>query len=252
MSARPALLGVLAVALASPLLAASADQRFREANELVRAGDYPRAIALYGGLAASGHESASLYWNWAQAAAARGAHGEALWALLRARELDPGDRAVVRDVERLREALNLDPAEIAPEPLAAVGRWTRRFQIYLLAVALLVLSLGAHVVARVRPRTGWAGGAAGTALGLGLLAAAVPAAASLARPTATVVRRAAPLLEAASPTAETTGSLREGEVVPVLESAGAWLRVEDNAGARGWAHVDDVRRLDAPPPAPRD
>jgi hypothetical protein len=87
---------------------------------------------------------------------------------------------------------------------------------------------------------------------LGLLAAAVPAVASLARPTATVVRRAAPLLDAASPTAETTGSLREGEVVPVLESAGAWLRVEDNAGARGWAHGDDVRRLDAPPPPPRD
>jgi len=251
-SARALILGLLAAAFAVPLPAATPDERFREANELVRSGDYPKAIALYGELAASGPESASLYWNWAQAATARGAQGEALWALLRARELDPGDRAVVRDVERLREALNLDPAEIAPEPLAAAGRWARRFRMDLLAVALLVLSLGAHVLARVRPRTGWAGGAAGAALGLGLLTATVPVAASFARPTATVVRRGAPLLDAASPTAETTGSLREGEVVPVLESSGAWLRVEDNAGARGWAHVEDVRRLDAPPTPPGD
>jgi hypothetical protein len=251
-SARALLLGLLAVGLSSPLVATPADERFREANELVRAGDYPKAIALYGELAASGQESASLYWNWAQAATARGAQGEALWALLRARELDPWDRAVVRDVERLREALNLDPAEISPEPLAAAGRWARRFRMDLLAVALFVLSLAAHVVARTRPRTGWAGGAGGAALCLGLLAAAAPLAASLARPTATVVRRGAPLLDAASPTAETTGSLREGEVVPVLESSGAWLRVEDNAGARGWAHVEDVRRLDAAPAPPRD
>ena len=252
MSARRLALGLLAVAVTVPLLAAPADERFREANELVRSGDYPKAIAHYGALASSGQESASLYWNWAQAATARGAQGEALWALLRARELDPGDRAVVRDVERLREALNLDPAEIAPEPLAAAGRWARRFRADLLAVGLLVLSLVAHVVARVRPRVGGAGGAARATLALGLLAAALPAAASFARPTATVVRRAAPLLDAASPTAETTGSLREGEVVPVLESSGAWLRVEDNAGARGWAHVDDVRRLDTPPAPPGD
>ncbi|HEX9186506.1 MAG TPA: hypothetical protein VGB87_05530, partial [Vicinamibacteria bacterium] len=100
-------LALLGAVVAAPLLGAPAGERFREANDLVRSGDYPKAIARYGGLAGSGHESASLYWNWAQAATARGAQGEALWALLRARELDPGDRAVVRDVERLREALNL-------------------------------------------------------------------------------------------------------------------------------------------------
>ena len=128
--------------------AGPADDRFREANELVRSGDYPRAIALYGELARSGGESATLYWNWAQAATARGAHGEALWALLRARELDPGDRAVARDVERLRGALNLDPAEIAPEPLAVAGRFSRRFRLDLVAAALLALSV---LAPRARP-----------------------------------------------------------------------------------------------------
>jgi hypothetical protein len=249
---RAARLALLVLAVARPALAGPADDRFREANDLVRAGDYPKAIALYGEIAASGEESASLYWNWAQAAAARGAQGEALWALLRARELDPGDRAVVRDVERLREALNLDPAEIAPVPLAAVGRFARRFRLDLVALGLLAVSLFAHGLVRLGSPRRVAGRVAWSALAFGLAAAAVPVAASFARPTAAVVRRGAPLLDSASPTAEPTGSLREGEVVPVLEESGSWRRVEDNAGARGWAHAEDARRLDAPPPVPRD
>lgn len=249
---RVARLALLTAVLASPLLAAPAGERFREANDLARSGDYPKATAVYAELAASGQESASLYWNWAQAAIARGASGEALWALLRARELDPGDRAVARDVERLRESLNLDPAEIAPEPLAAAGRAARRFHLDLVALALLTFSLGAHALVRAGPAARWGVTTARTLLALGLLTAGVPVAASFARPTAAVIRRGAPLLDAASPTAETTGSLREGEVVPVLETSGAWLRVEDNAGARGWAHSADVRRLDAPPGPLRD
>ena len=241
---------VIAVLVAVPALAGPADDRFREANDLVRAGDHRKAIALYRQLAAAGDESASLYWNWAQAATVRGAQGEALWALIRARELDPGDRAVAREVERLREALNLDPAEIAPEPLAVAARLNRRLRLDALAVVLLLLSLVAHALLRLSAGPGLARGVAWVALALGLLAAAVPIAASFARPTAVVVRRGAPLLDAASPTAEATGSLREGEVVPVLEESGEWLRVEDNAGARGWAHVADVRRLGAPPARP--
>jgi hypothetical protein len=233
--------------LAGTLAAAPAEQLFREANELVRTGDYPRAIAGYGEIARSGSESAALYWNWAQAAIARGAQGEALWALLRARELDPGDRAVVRDVERLREALNLDPAEIAPEPLAVAGRFARRFRLDLAAAILLAASVLSHALARTRVRPPAASGLAWGTLVVGLAAAAVPLAASVARPTATVVRRGAPLLDAASPSANTAGTLREGEVVPVLDTSGDWLQVEDNAGARGWAHAADVRRLDEAP-----
>lgn len=240
------------VLAASAVLAAPADERFRAANELARAGDYPKAITAWAELAASGHESASLYWNWAQAVAARSANGEALWALLRARELDPGDRAVVRDVERLRESLNLDAAEIAPEPLAAASRLARRFRLDLVALSLLALSLGAHVLARVRRRARWAVSLAWTTALLGTLAASVPLAGSFARPTAVVVHRGAALFDAASPSAEAAGSLREGEVVPVLEASGEWLRVESNAGARGWARATDVRRLDTPPAPPRD
>ena len=160
---------------------------------------------------------------------------------------------MARDVERLREALNLDPAEIAPEPLAAAARFARRFRLDLLAAGLLALSVLAHLLARTVPGAPWARRAAWAAFVAGLALAAVPIAGSFARPTAAVVRRGAPLVDAASPSAEAVGALREGEVVPVLQASGDWLRVEDNAGARGWAHAEDVRRLDAPPrPAPRD
>ena len=244
-------LGALVLGLLAPLVsgarAATADARFDEANDLARSGDYPKAISLYRELAASGDESASLYWNWAQAASSRGDQGEALWALLRARELDPGDRAVRRDVEAVRESLNLDPAEIAPEPLAAAARIARRFRLDVLGMALLVLSLAAHVLARLRPGSRWPVSLAWVAFSLGVLAAAAPIAGTLARPTGTVIRRGAPLLDAASPSAEPIGSVREGEVVPILEPGGSWLRIEDASGARGWAHVADVRRLDVPP-----
>lgn len=251
------LVGVLVLAcVGSPALAiagAPAEERFRTAFDLARAGDYPKAIAAWRELAASGQESASLYWNWAQAAATRGSQGEALWALLRARELDPADRAVARDVERLREALNLDAAEIAPEPLAVASRLARRFRLDLLALALLLLSLAAHLLARLPRAPRLASPLAWSAAALGLVAAAAPLAGSLARPTAVVVHRGAGLYDAASPTAEAAATLREGEVVPVLDESGDWLRVESNAGARGWARSDDVRRLDrGPTPPDRD
>lgn len=252
MGVRARLVFVLAAcALASPGAGGAsgntAAERFREANELVRSGDYPKGIALYEELAASSAESASLYWNWAQAAQARGATGETLWALLRAREVEPGDRAVGREIERVREAANLDPAEIAPEPLAAVARASRRFRLDLAAVALLVLSLGAHAVARLG-RTRVAVVSAWAALVLGVLLAAAPVAASFARPSGVVIRRGAPLVDAASPTAEAVGTLREGEVVPILERSGDYVRIEDSSGARGWALAADVRALSSPPP----
>jgi hypothetical protein len=222
--------------------------RLKDANDAARGGDYPRAIAGYRELARSGAESGSVYWNWAQAAAARGATGEALYALLRARELEPGDRAVAREIERMREAANLDAAEIAPEPLAGLGRWCRRLELARLAVVLAAVSLALHAFGRVRDAASFTAAGLWT-LGAALVVAALPLAASRARPTAVVLRRGAPLFDAASPTASAVGSLREGEVVPVLEPGEGFLRVEDSSGARGWARAGDVARLDRPPAA---
>lgn len=232
----------------APLRAAapSPQERFREAADLARSGDYPKALAAYRELAESGQQSASLYWNWAQAAAGRGAQGEALWALLRARELSPGDGAVGREIARVREGLNLDPAEIAPEPLAGLGRFCQRFQLGAFGLALAVLSLAFHLLARLAPTRRWPLTAAGASLTLGLLLAALPLLAARARPTAVVMRRGAPLLDAASATAQPLAALREGEVVPVLDESQGFLRIEDSSGARGWTADEDLRRLDRP------
>jgi len=232
-----------ALLLASALAGAPAADRFREAGERARAGDTPKALEIYRDLAGSGVESAALYWNWAQAAEARGSQGEALWALLRAREVAPGDRAVAREIERLREGANLDPAEIAPDPLAVVARAARRFRLDLVACLLLAISVAAHAAARWRRTGAPLARMAWTALALGLAVAVVPIAGAYARPTGVVVRRGAPVLDAASPTAESIGALREGEVVPVLERSGAYVRVEDSSGVRGWASAEDVRPL---------
>jgi tetratricopeptide (TPR) repeat protein len=222
----------------------ASDARFREAGELARQGDYPKAIAVYQELAAQGPGSASLYWNWAQAASSRGEVGEALWAMLRAREIEPGDRALAREIQRLRESANLDAAEIAPEPLAVLERASRRFRLGWVVQLLAAISLLSHAAVRLLPAHRWPAPTAWATLALAVVLGVVPVAGSLARPTAVVVRRAAPLLDAASPTAGAIGSLRQAEVVPVLERSASYLRVEDSSGARGWAHADDVWPLD--------
>jgi len=245
-------MAVVLLWLGAPASPAAPAARFREANAAARGGDIPKAIAAYAEIAASGAESASLYWNWSQAAAARGASGEALWALLRARELEPGDKALWREIERVREGANLDPAEIAPEPLLALGRASRRFGLGALALGLGVLSVALHAAARRFSASRWLGQASVLTLVLAIVAAGFPVGASFARPTGVVVRRGAPLMDAASDTAEAVGALREGEVVPILQESGAFLRVEDSSGARGWARAEDVRRLDRPPERERD
>jgi hypothetical protein len=215
------------------------DERLREGNEAARAGDHPRAIAAYRALAAAGARSASVYWNWAQSAEAQGLRGEALWALMCARQREPGDAAVARAIERLRQELNLDPAEIAPEPLAEVGRAVQRWHIDLPAVGLLVVSLAGRALQRIRRRVR-GNGLLWTSFTLGLLAALVAILGAQARATAVVLRRDVTLLDAASPTAEPLGALREGEVVPILAQSAGYLRIEDSSGARGWAHGNDV------------
>jgi hypothetical protein len=241
----------LATLLASLVLtgavqAADATARFREGNDLFRSGDYPKAIEAYREVAATGTESASLYWNWAQAAQARGQTGEALWALLRGRDVEPGDRAVAREIERLREASNLDPAEIAPVALAAVRRASARFHLDFLALGLLAASVVLHALASRARASGRLPLAADVTLGLGLVLAVVPLAGAFAQPTAVVLQSGAPLLDAASPTAGTIGALREGEVVVVLAESEGYVRVEDSSGARGWASTESARVLGAP------
>ena len=242
-------MGVSLALLGTLLMGATGapDARFREASGLVLEGDAVAAVAIYRELAVAGHESASLYWNWAQAAAARGELGQALWALQRGREIEPSDARLDEEIEHLRDAASLDPAEITPEPLQGLARISRRWHLGLSSIVLLLVSLGCHAVARQVREARWAAPAAWAALTLGVTLAALPLTAGLARPTAVIVSPDAPLFDAASPTAEHIAALREGEVIPILATSGNYLRIEDSAGSRGWAHQRDVWRLDRGP-----
>jgi hypothetical protein len=121
----------------------------------------------------------------------------------------------------------------------------------LVALSLLGASLLLHASGRLLPSPGRAVSCGWMALSLGAAVALVPLAGSLARHTGVVLRRGAPMGDSASPTSEALGTLREGEVVPILDRSAGYLRIEDSSGARGWARSDDVRALDGPPPAPQ-
>ncbi len=240
----------LASLVAGSVRAADPPAEFRRATEAIQAGNYPEGIELLHGLAAAGDESPALYWNWAQAARARGNVGEAMWALLRARELDPGDAAVGREISDLREAAALDPAEINPEPLVALARLLRRAHVATLAAVLLLASLLLHVAARLRRASRWPVAGGWAAFVAGALLAAVVLVGALAPPTAVVVGADVPLADAASPAASVLATLRQGEVVPVLSVSGPYLKIQDSSGARGWVVTPEVWRLDRPPEDP--
>ena len=240
---------VLLIAGAGPLPAAAPgpEERFREGTALLRSGDIPGGLAVFRELASSGHESVNLYWNWAQGAAVRGRAGEALWALLRAREVGPRDAAAEREIERLRLALQLYRAELNPVPTVALSRVARSWHFQLVAWVLFAFALHLRIFYWRRAALRWPTVASLIALLVGLALAAATFAGSSARPTAVVTARNVCLLDAAVANARTVATLREGEVVSVFDSAGEFLRIQDSSGARGWARSSDIYRLDEPP-----
>lgn len=244
-----ALLGTLVLVAAVGARAAD-EERWRVAVGAIRDGDPVAGVRTLWELAGEEMTSPSLFWNWAQAAAARGEVGEAIWALLRCQELDPGDPAARRELERLRQIAQLSPAETAPQPWGELARQARRWRAGTLAVIFFALSLLGHAAARwLLPAARWPVAGAWVAFVLAMLLS-VPTTLVpwVARPLATVVRAGAPLLDAASPHAGTLATLRVGEVVPILTRSGRYLRIQDSSGARGWALVEQVWPLEELPP----
>jgi hypothetical protein len=232
-------LPLLATLLAS-LAAAQAEAPsavFRRGNEQAAKSRWDDAMAQYGRLAKEGVKAPSLYWNWAQAASASGRKGEALWAVLSGRELTPGDASMIREAERLRGELGLDPSEVSLGALGDLRALARRFRFDVLAIALFLFSAIAATSGKGSVALSRAGFLAG------LLLVAPFLAGSWREPHGVVVRKDAPLMDAARTDAVALANLREGEVVPILDEEGEYVRIQDASGARGFAHKDDVRRI---------
>lgn len=210
---------------------------FRRGNESAARSRWDDAISEYSRLERAGLRAPSVYWNWAQAAAASGKRGEAVWALLRAQELTPRDASMVRELERLRGELGLDPSEISLGFLGEGRRLARRFRFDGLAVAtflLSILSLGGK-----KPKTSLS--LVSFIAGLILIAPLLAGGWREAR--AVVVHKDAPLMDIPRNDAVALANLREGEVLPILGDEGEYVRIQDASGARGFAHKSDVRPL---------
>lgn len=231
-------LAVLAAAGSSQAQPDAPEIVFSRANESASQSRWEEAVSGYAQLAGAGVAAPSLYWNWAQAASASGRKGEAVWALTRARELSPQDPSVHREVERLRGELGLDPSEMSLGFLGDARALARRFRSDGLALACFILS--AFAAFGSKPRTTLS--RASFLIGLCLLAPIL--AGAFREPRGVVIQKDAPLIDAPRGDAVALANLREGEVVPILGEEGEYLRIQDASGARGFAHTDDVRRLE--------
>ncbi len=145
------LLATLLVASLAHAQSETPEALFRRGNENAARSRWDDAIVDYSRLAGTGVRAPSLYWNWAQAASASGRKGEALWALLCARDLTPTDSSMIREAERLRSELGLDPSEVSQGLLGDLRLLARRFRFDGIAIAVLLLSLAA--LQGKKPRT---------------------------------------------------------------------------------------------------
>ena len=212
---------------------------FRRGNEHAAQSRWDEAILEYGRLEKERVRAPSLYWNWAQAAAASGRKGEALWALLRGQELTPRDNSMNREIERLRGELGLDPSEVSLGLLGDARSLARRFRFDVIAMSLFLLSVfgfASKTPRRVITQGGFVAG---------LLLALPSFAGPWTEPRGVVVQKNAPLLDVARNDALALANLREGEVVPILAEEGDYVRIQDASGARGFALKADVRRIGA-------
>ncbi len=178
----------------------------------------------------------SVYWNWAQAASARGRKGEALWALLCAQALSPTDSSIGRELERLRAELGLDPSEVSLGLVGDARVMALRLRFDWLAVAAFLLSMIS--LFRKEPRRSLS--LVSSLVGVLLISPVL--AASLGERRGVVVQKDAPLVDRPSQDAVALANLREGEVVPLLGEERDYLRIQDASGARGFAHQNDVQK----------
>lgn len=213
---------------------------FRDANEKAARGQWQGALEGYRTLGREGVRAPSLYWNWAQTASAGGRKGEALWAYMAARHVSPRDPGVTREIERLRAELGLDPSEISLGLEGDARLLARRMRFDIMAVVVLLVSIALLFLRKPRPA------AAAGLLVVGLLLLGPYHFGTWRQARGVIVQKDAPLLDDARDEAVALANLREGEVVPILEEVGDFVKIQDASGARGFAHRDDVRRLEIP------
>jgi tetratricopeptide (TPR) repeat protein len=216
---------------ASPEAARSA---WEAANAAYRAGDFERAAAVFGELAAR-HRDPHLEADLAAALWRAGRPGEAVLHYRRALALAPRETVIRSDLERLRTGLAL-PDERA---------WTDVLERVRLDELLRVF-LGASALGFVAFAAGRGGRKVAVPVLLAIALVGAVTAARALREGLDLAVAVRPTVIASAPGGAGIEPLPEGSTVQVLERDPRGWRVRPPGGPAGWAPALDLEPIDAP------
>jgi tetratricopeptide (TPR) repeat protein len=216
---------------ASPEAARSA---WETANAAYRAGDFERAAAVFGELAAR-HRDPHLEADLAAALWRAGRPGEAVLHYRRALALAPRETVIRSDLERLRTGLAL-PDERA---------WTDVLERVRLDELLRVF-LGASALGFVAFAAGRGGRKVAVPVLLAIALVGAVTAARALREGLDLAVAVRPTVIASAPGGAGIEPLPEGSTVQVLERDPRGWRVRPPGGPAGWAPALDLEPIDAP------
>jgi hypothetical protein len=232
---RPSAVGVvLLLAFVPGIAAAQSTTEFRTGVTAFAQADYDQAIRAFADHLSANALDANGWYNLGNAYLRSGRAGHAVWAWLRAAELEPRRD----DVRHNLSAIGADAA------LAALpSRLTLSADEALLGISALwwIAALGTAVLlAARRAGSAWFVGGAAT-IALAIAALALPP--LLRGPTAITLQDRAELLGGPSIKAENIATLVAGEPVRIRERREGWIRVETAEGREGWIEAEFVVEL---------
>lgn len=222
---------------------------FVAAGEAYRAGRYEEALGRYEGLVVAGWRNGALFYNLGNSYFQTGQLGEAVRAYRRAERYLPRD-ADLRHNQAIAEGTVEDVFARSGfgYALASLAFWYDRATLRELewgAVAMWLLTVAASGVAFFRPRTAtrvavWV--SAGLLVALGASAGAKAWVLTRTDPAIVIVEsavvRAGPSFREA-----VTAKLPEGNAVEILETEGAYSRVDLPDGRQGWVESEALGRV---------
>ena len=230
----------------------SYDSAVREAETLVKKGDFSRAAQAYQQAIASGARCASMYYNHGTAALKSGQIGPAVLSFERGLRLDPDDEDLQYNLQQALQQISgpLAAAALLPRPQAWMLRWSLHtwqsltIALWFMAVLFIVLRL---IFMR---RFNWLRGA-GLLISLLLFAAALLASvlsldrqAIQSRGDAVMIAATAQAArEADADKAPVAFTLQPGQPLQIIERRGDWLRVELLNGLQAWLPQSSIAEI---------
>jgi tetratricopeptide (TPR) repeat protein len=213
--------------------------RWEEANQAYRGGAFDDAVEVYRELLEV-HADPNLEANLAAALWRRGDRGEALLRYQRALELAPRDRAMRRNVERLRSELGDPPG--GRSRMTAILGWVRLDELLTLLLAASTVSVGLFVLAR---RHRWASRMAVVTVVVAIAIGIVAVGHGLVLAPKNQAMALETLALSAEPGGPPIAAVAEGSVVTLLEADDGTARIQAPGLPAGWVAGDRLGRLDS-------